>query len=776
MEREEIFGAIIVLIIIIVVALIVFQFQGEAGEDIKRIANEVFGISKAQLVEEAARASEADAATLMDRLTKIYGHSLTTQRTNCTYDLRGYKLPETYKIEVTYLNKEGKVVKLSLLQIKEEKLISSQAVEDKEGKGGKLEPCYMKNTKERETGGNIIPITYTIKEGLKVGTYSFYEEVPKLYKYEDANGKTQLCFITKARNNEKEYQKYFMDAPDCESGKATGAEKAKDFFNSFMASIKRCRSFAKNVLCQCDPIDFENMPAGAKIYAALRRQIDEENSPIDTAFSVEYNDQQIATDLLPNTVTVDVWANYFDSEPRNRGIGFLGTTYFTKDTNRLYLVVTKANELGFATERAAWASGALRWIWAEPIPTCGTPYETLDESCKRKLDPQLIIDRLTNKDNKYDQAIMKATSDKNQRLLLAAIIATESDGINDNRGDSAGLMQITEATAKEYNVCDTKGCDKRDDRRNPGVAIPAGLKILQDKISYIDKKCPNYLNKLKQYTFREIFGVAAYNGGQDVICKAIQATKKEDPTWDEVKSELTVSLMRSSKGYSNQQRWTKAELEKKIGIIKCYATYVEKYRTAFTGRLFEEKTVQQTVQQTTPEKSQTKISSILIDPGHGGNQPGAVYGQLREADANLATALKLRNLLLEKYPGIKVDLTRTTDIFVDLNERARMASSYDLFISVHYDSAKTGKALIYYPSKNLRPENLAFAKELAQKLGVPLVPSSGSNYPQLYIDNVKEPTLALLWEVDSLDKYSNNENYIVAKDTQVINFLDSYMA
>ena len=78
---------------------------------------------------------------------------------------------------------------------------------------------------------------------------------------------------------------------------------------------------------------------------------------------------------------------------------------------------------------------------------------------------------------------------------------------------------------------------------------------------------------------------------------------------------------------------------------------------------------------------------VVIDPGHGGKDPGAGAGQLREKAITLALALALRDELL-KRGGIRVALTRDRDTYVILEERSAIARRLgaDLFVSIHADS------------------------------------------------------------------------------------------
>jgi N-acetylmuramoyl-L-alanine amidase len=89
-----------------------------------------------------------------------------------------------------------------------------------------------------------------------------------------------------------------------------------------------------------------------------------------------------------------------------------------------------------------------------------------------------------------------------------------------------------------------------------------------------------------------------------------------------------------------------------------------------------------------------RLIVIALDPGHGGEDPGAVGPSgLKEKDVVLAVALQLRDRL-NREPNMRVMLTRDADFFVPLHERVRKARRVqaDLFISIHADAFITPKA------------------------------------------------------------------------------------
>lgn len=102
----------------------------------------------------------------------------------------------------------------------------------------------------------------------------------------------------------------------------------------------------------------------------------------------------------------------------------------------------------------------------------------------------------------------------------------------------------------------------------------------------------------------------------------------------------------------------------------------------------------------------SKIKTIVIDPGHGGKDPGCQGAVHKEKEVALSVALKLGNFIEANLPDVKVIYTRTTDVFVELEERAMIANraKADLFVSIHCNAA--GKIVMIKDAKTgkMRPK------------------------------------------------------------------------
>lgn len=88
-------------------------------------------------------------------------------------------------------------------------------------------------------------------------------------------------------------------------------------------------------------------------------------------------------------------------------------------------------------------------------------------------------------------------------------------------------------------------------------------------------------------------------------------------------------------------------------------------------------------------RSKLKFDVVVLDPGHGGHDPGSIgYRNVKEKDVVLDISKKVGNYIKEYMPGVKVVYTRDDDTFVELEERGSIANQAegDLFISIHCNS------------------------------------------------------------------------------------------
>ena len=115
--------------------------------------------------------------------------------------------------------------------------------------------------------------------------------------------------------------------------------------------------------------------------------------------------------------------------------------------------------------------------------------------------------------------------------------------------------------------------------------------------------------------------------------------------------------------------------------------------------------------------AQGKDFTLVIDPGHGGKDPGAIGKKGKEKNINLSVALKLGNLIKENCKDVNIVYTRQKDTFVALDRRAQIANNAkaDLFISIHTNSVAKGKTVrgteTYTLGLHRTDDNLEVAKK-----------------------------------------------------------------
>lgn len=177
-----------------------------------------------------------------------------------------------------------------------------------------------------------------------------------------------------------------------------------------------------------------------------------------------------------------------------------------------------------------------------------------------------------------------------------------------------------------------------------------------------------------------------------------------------------------------------------------------------------------TEKKSVPVPAPKPIQTLIIDPGHGGQYPGARGSFSRECDVTLSVALKLGAAIQKEFPNIKVVFTRTTDANAgfksnlndDLHYRANIAneSGGDLFISIHCNSAGRapggwyGKKIVGYTTATKKVK--VKKKWVTRTVRVP-------RYENFWIENVAKGTETYVWAVGKNDSkinaIDNNADY-----------------
>ena len=171
-------------------------------------------------------------------------------------------------------------------------------------------------------------------------------------------------------------------------------------------------------------------------------------------------------------------------------------------------------------------------------------------------------------------------------------------------------------------------------------------------------------------------------------------------------------------------------------------------------------------------KPKTKQKIIVLDAGHGGKDPGAIgaHGRTYEKNVTLAMSKELKTLLESK--GYKVYLTRSTDIFIPLRQRVKIAQKYkaDLFMSIHADSAMNRKATglsVYTLSETASDKEAAALAERENKVDI----IGGVDFSE----NSKEinDILISLSQTDCRNKSSKFATYMVSEMKKTIKLVDN---
>lgn len=164
------------------------------------------------------------------------------------------------------------------------------------------------------------------------------------------------------------------------------------------------------------------------------------------------------------------------------------------------------------------------------------------------------------------------------------------------------------------------------------------------------------------------------------------------------------------------------------------------------------------------------LTKICIDAGHGGKDPGCISRdgkKTKEKDITLGIALKVKEIMAEKMPSVKVVLTRSKDTYPALNERADIANkaNADLFISIHVNSLDPKKNKNYAKVSGFSVHTLGQSR-------------SGRDLFSSNMELCKRENSVILLEDDYSTKYQgfepgNPESYIIFNLMQNTNLQQS---
>ena len=141
------------------------------------------------------------------------------------------------------------------------------------------------------------------------------------------------------------------------------------------------------------------------------------------------------------------------------------------------------------------------------------------------------------------------------------------------------------------------------------------------------------------------------------------------------------------------------------------------------------------------------LKRIIIDPGHGGTDPGAKGKYSTEAAVSLAISLKLEDYIRQSIPDVEVVMTRTTDVFSTVVEKAKFANQAkgDLFVCIHTNSAGPlkNKEFLGYVNKTYTVKKGGKKRKVTRKV---------PNYKTTYSPNPARGTETYIYGVGKSDE------------------------
>ena len=149
--------------------------------------------------------------------------------------------------------------------------------------------------------------------------------------------------------------------------------------------------------------------------------------------------------------------------------------------------------------------------------------------------------------------------------------------------------------------------------------------------------------------------------------------------------------------------------------------------------------------------------TVVIDPGHGGKDPGAMDNGVREKDVNLAVGLELQKALTAK--GYNVIMTRATDVYLKLQERTDIANNAkaDLFVSIHVNALPNKKSMTGFEIYIMALPTDKDAMNLAKVENREYVEGKGMDTEN--VDRKTEMLLRILGDLQQNNKISESTDF-----------------
>ena len=242
--------------------------------------------------------------------------------------------------------------------------------------------------------------------------------------------------------------------------------------------------------------------------------------------------------------------------------------------------------------------------------------------------PASAVDALAQIRSQYASLIQTATaslSPKPDESLIAAVIMQESRGDPNAVSPTGcrGIMQFCSATAYDYGLCDCVGtgcgkdsgsrqyCVNKDLRFDFNAAIPAGATYLS-----------NLLGSFESYADKESFAIAAYNGGEGLVKKAISRTGKSSPAWQEAAAQIDEALIEEAYCTKVCSRYfdEPGERAEKAREIVNYVAQVKGYKEAYISLEGFPITVAAVVSRE-PEKVEKTFGILTFNPAFKADLP-----------------------------------------------------------------------------------------------------------------------------------------------------------